>query len=192
MKRFKRFVAVFLGTVISYLCSADVRLHDVSFNESYSLNGKQLILNGVGTRVATMFRVKVYVAGLYMLSKVNDASAIISSSEPSVIRLVLKRDVTGKDIQDSLDDSFEGQCKLKQCYDYQSDSDKLRSIIPNLKENAELVIELQDGVTTIKHNGEIQGKIESRELVPLILGAWIGPKPPNEELKNGLLGLSVQ
>ena len=45
-------------------------LHKAKFDDKSTVAKKELILNGLGVRLATLFKVKVYVAGLYTEKKI--------------------------------------------------------------------------------------------------------------------------
>src|SRR3989337_2459246 len=58
-----------------------------------TVEGKTLVLNGMGLREATFLKVAVYVAGLYLESKSADANAILGSSQVKRISMHFVRDV---------------------------------------------------------------------------------------------------
>ena len=63
-------------------------LAGVSLPDRITVEGKTLVLNGMGLREATFLKVDVYVAGLYLESKTSDPEAILGTRQ--VRRLVLK------------------------------------------------------------------------------------------------------
>ena len=44
-----------------------------------------------------------------------------------------------------------------------------------------------DGVA-VELNGDTQGTIKAANFAKALLAIWLGPKPPNDDLKSGLLG----
>ena len=67
--------------------------HGITFPEQTSVQNSTLVLNGLGLRQATMVKVNVYVAALYVAQKSADANAILAAFQevkpkvPFVVRL---------------------------------------------------------------------------------------------------------
>jgi len=57
-------VILLFSLFVSITQAAD--LDGVTLPDTMQLDGSELVLNGMGTRKATMFKVKVYVMGLYL------------------------------------------------------------------------------------------------------------------------------
>ena len=76
------------------------KLAGVAMPESVTIEGKTLVLNGIGIRKATIFNVKVYVAGFYLETKSRSADEIIRSEQVKRLDMVLLRDVDRDDIVD--------------------------------------------------------------------------------------------
>ena len=65
-----------------------------------------LVLNGMGVRKATLFKVKVYVAGLYLPESSSDAQAIIDQDRARHLTLHFVRDVDAGDIREAWQEGF--------------------------------------------------------------------------------------
>src|SRR5215470_9478338 len=65
----------------------------VNFPDQAQVEGTNLTLNGLGLRLATMLKVKVYVAALYVGKKSNDPASILGSSGPTELSMQFVRDV---------------------------------------------------------------------------------------------------
>src|SRR5262245_65111893 len=74
------------------------KMGDVVLPDSISVHGKQLVLNGMGLREATMLKVDVYVAGLYLETRSSDPAQILQSNQTKRIVLRFVRDVDRKDV----------------------------------------------------------------------------------------------
>ena len=68
---------------------------------------ENLILNGLGIRKATVFKVKVYVAGLYLESQSANPVEIINSAQNKKIVMKFLRDVSSKKIRNAYVKGFE-------------------------------------------------------------------------------------
>src|SRR5690242_5753914 len=62
----------------------------VKFDDEMALGAQKLALNGAGLRTKRKLGInwRVYVAGLYLGKKSDDAKAILASDEPKYLRLV--------------------------------------------------------------------------------------------------------
>ena len=58
----------------------------------------------------------------------------------------------------------------------------------DMKEGDSLVIELDLDKVTVLINNEKVEMISGTIFQQALLGIWLGPKPPNKELKAGILG----
>src|SRR5687768_3500332 len=65
----------------------------VTLPEQVSIEGKPLVLNGMGLREATVLAIDVYVAGLYLERRSKDGKAIAASEQLKQMRLSLLRAV---------------------------------------------------------------------------------------------------
>ena len=88
--RNKRFVtsvtalfALALVAMMSLSPAQAAKLAGVTMADTVTLDGKTLVLNGLGVRAATFMKVKVYIIGLYLENKSSDAKAIIASERSS-------------------------------------------------------------------------------------------------------------
>src|SRR4051812_45530354 len=85
-------------------------LEGVKMPDTKIVAGKNLVLNGMGMREATMFKVDVYVAGLYLESPSQDASAILNSPGVKHVDLHFVREVEAKDIREAWSKSIRENC----------------------------------------------------------------------------------
>src|SRR5215471_8790877 len=70
-----------VSTVLGKACQG------VNFPEQTQDQANPLTLNGLGLRQATMFKVNVYVAALYVAQKSTDANALLASNTPKQLVL---------------------------------------------------------------------------------------------------------
>jgi hypothetical protein len=75
-------VVALFGPVILGAPAFGAECLEVSVPDSVKAGGADLVLNGLGIRKATLLKVKVYVAGLYLPEKSNDAGRILSADRP--------------------------------------------------------------------------------------------------------------
>src|SRR5215831_14666198 len=73
----------------------------VNMPDTLTVDGKTLVLNGMGIRQATIFNINVYVLGLYVEQKSQNPEELIRSEQTKRLDLVLLRDVEHDEIVDA-------------------------------------------------------------------------------------------
>jgi Chalcone isomerase-like len=158
----------------------------VDFSDQTTLDGKTLVLNGMGLRQATIFHVNVYAAGLYISSKSQKAPEILADTNPKKFEMRFMRDVGAGDIKDAWEDSLGKMCgdgcKLK---------DKVTQFISwttDVKKNDTLDYIFHSDRLEFTQNGKTVGVVDSADFGRLVLSVWLGENAKYKDLKNGLLG----
>jgi len=161
---------------------------NVTFPDSVKAGNAELLLNGLGLRKATMFNVKVYVAGLYLPQKSSDAGQILAANRPWRLELRFVRDVGVSDIRNAWQEGFENSAPDKLAA-LQPRIDTLKAAMIDFKTGQSLVF-ANDPATgvTVAANGAPGQPIAGADFATGLLAIWLGPKPPNADLKTGLLG----
>lgn len=182
-----------LSTFLNFNECNAAELAGLNFSDSISqgvLEANQvpskLMLNGLGLRKATLFKVKVYVAGLYLESRNQDSKSIINSKQNKRITMKFLRDVGAKKIKNAYVGGFEANNE-----NLNSISRKIAEFTKSasaIKENDVMTIDfIQDSVIT-KINDKLISKIKGNDFSKALLRIWLGKKPPNKSLKKGMLG----
>jgi hypothetical protein len=151
--------------------------------------GHTLQLNGAGLRTATILRVKVYEAGLYLPRRSSNAEQILNSSEPKVVRLTFLRDVSSKQVQGAWRDDFKKNC-APNCATLQPIFDQLVSKMPEAKNGDVFVYVFTPKGINIIRNGRQVDQADNSQLAKAILSFWLGKEPPSTELKQAMLGIT--
>jgi long-chain acyl-CoA synthetase len=73
----------------------------VNFPEQIQLDGVNLVLNGTGLRQATVFKVDVYVAALYVPKASNDAATLLNTDAAKQMTLQFVRNVGANDLRNA-------------------------------------------------------------------------------------------
>ena len=163
-------------------------LNGVKMRDDIQEGAKTLHLNGLGLRRATMFNIKVYVAGLYLESRTQDSSQIIASTGTKKIQIQLLREVDQGRISGAWKDLFERNC-ADRCAALKPQLLALQSYMTDLREGDELAFTFNPSGVIVRVKGKDLPTIGSPEFGRILLTGWLGPKPPNPELRQGLLGL---
>jgi len=161
-------------------------LDGIPMPETATVGEKALKLNGMGTRKATFLKVKVYVMGLYLEEKSQDGPAIAASSQAKKIVMHFVRKVAESDLQDAWQEGFE-----KNTTDFEAiktQAHQFHEMQASMEPGEQIVLEFLDEGVTVTVKGEVKGTITGRAFQEALLLIWLGPEPPNDDLKQGILG----
>jgi hypothetical protein len=178
--------AAVLVTLVALSPVRAATLADVDLPDQETVDGKTLALNGLGLRRATFLEVEVYVIGLYLERKSGDAKAIIESSESKRIQMHFVRDVTTKQLRDAWKKGFEDNYE-----DVASIEDEIATFnasMRDVKAGDSMVLDFSGDAVGVLINGIEIDAVEGKPFQQALLGIWLGPKPPNDDLKKGILG----
>jgi hypothetical protein len=165
----------------------DRTCRDIAFPEHVQAAGTELTLNGLGVRKATFLRINVYVAALYVVQPSRDARTLIESETPQELILHFVRNVGADDLRKAFTEDFAhnpaaGSAAIRE------QVARLNGWMSDMKSGQRLVfVRSRQGVEVIV-NGTGKGSIAGEEFARLLVAIWLGPTPPNAELKSGLLG----
>ncbi len=159
----------------------------VTLPDQKTVGGKTLVLNGMGTREATVFNVDVYVAGLYLEAASKDEKAILASPQVKHVEMKFVRDVGAKDIREAWSKSEKNNCGAD-CASVRPKFEKLNAAMEDMKNGDTMSFSFLPGKTEVFVKGKPAVTLEGSEFARVMLSSWIGPTPPNEGLKKGMLG----
>jgi Chalcone isomerase-like len=130
---------------------------------------------------------KVYVGGLYLESPSKNAGAIVASDEAKAIRMHFLRDLTKAQVVEGFQEGFEANAKDKAAQ--KAAFDKMLALVPDVKEGTTMTFAYLPGKgTTLLAGTKELGVFEGKGFADAVFSIWLGPKPPSEELKTGMLG----
>ena len=176
--------------VISVLGNVAVQAKEcrgVTFPDQAQVDGSALTLNGLGMRQATMLKVNVYVAALYVTKTSGDANTILGAVAPYELILQFVRNVDASDIAKGWGEGFEKNAhgQLPALKDRIA---KLNGWMADIKTGQRLQFSFKPGVgVQVSVNGTVKGTVEGDDFGKAFLSIWLGV-PPNPEVKVGLLG----
>jgi hypothetical protein len=177
-------VAVFVLASMFNLHAAS--LAGVTMPDKVQVGETTLVLNGLGLR--TKFVVKVYVAGLYLGQKSSDASAIIKADAPKRIVMQFLHGASKSQMTNAFDDSFNDNSPDAR-KTMKTDIARLLGALETVKEGDQMVFTYVPGTgTTLTLNGKEKVTIANSAFGQVLFSVWLGPKPPNADLKKGMLG----
>ena len=160
----------------------------VSLPDQAEVNGNRLRLNGLGLRQATMLKVNVYVAALYVAEPSRDANAILGSKAPKQLVLHFVRNVSAADLSKAWDEGFASNAK-DQVPALKERIETLKAWMGDVKSGERITFTHLPGAgIQVDVSGATKGTVKGDDFARAFLSIWLGAHPPNSGLKTGLLG----
>ena len=160
----------------------------VAFPDQTQVEGATLKLNGLGLRQATLLKVNVYVAALYVSQVSGDGNAILKANAPKELVLHFVRDVGGADLSKGWDEGFESNAK-SELPALKDRIESFKGLMADMKTGQRLRFVYKPGAgVNVEVAGAAKGAIAGDDVARALFAIWLGGHPPNPELKAGLLG----
>jgi hypothetical protein len=186
MRKTKLALTTLVFVMASTLQLNAASLGGVTLPDTTQAGGKTLVLNGLGLR--TKFVVKVYVAGLYLEHKSSDPAAILKEDAPKQLVMHFVHSASKNQMVDAFDESFKNNSP-EASKTMKADIDRLLGALEPVKDGDQMVFTYLPGTgTTFYINGKEKLTIANPAFSPVLFSVWLGPKPPNADLKKGILG----
>ena len=157
--------------------------------DEVTVDGRTLTLNGMAIRTATVFKIDVYVAGLYLEQKTALAEELLRLEQPIHIHMEYLRSVERKDIAKAWVDSFEDHGALEP-ESYRERLDEFLSWLPSMSkgETTTFTYVPENETLSVQVNQELQGSIVGAGFARTFFQVWFAPDVPYPNLRDGLLG----
>ncbi len=189
---FVKALSAFLATVfISFSATAATTdVAGVKLDDSITLQGSKLSLNGSGVRYRAVF--KVYAAGLYVGKKVATPEEFFAAPGAKRMTITMLREVDSNELGKSFTKGFEDN----------SPKSEMSKLIPGLIRMGQIfsdqkkmlvgenfTIDWIPGTgTVITIKGKAQGEpFKEVEFYNALMRIWLGPVPADFKLKDALL-----
>jgi hypothetical protein len=206
MKYLKSLFTLALIFSLSLTYAQNTIIEEVEFKNIQNINSSETFLNGGGLREKYGF-MNLYVGGLYVQEKTNDADNVIMVNEDMGIRIVIVSGlVTRERFIDALEDGFENssagksepndiakfktflsdefvegdEIKLNYHYAKSENGNPLTDASGNL---------LVDETVYLYKNGKERGTFKGFAFKQALFAVWLGEKPADDSLKEDMLGL---
>jgi hypothetical protein len=185
-------LSVLAGAIGMLSCTVQSKVvSGINVSETVNLGDATLVLNGAGMRAVAMFR--AYVVGLYLPSKGQDASAVISMSGPKRLHLVLMRDLDGADLGKGFARGVMDNLTPAEATSLSSRLNLFDRSVKSLGEVPKGTVILLDYLpgqgTRVQVNGQTVGPdIPGEDFYRSLMLIWLGEHPVGSFLKQELLG----
>jgi hypothetical protein len=184
----KKILVVILLVLTMTVPAPAKEIGGVNLSDTLPAGKEQLVLNGAGLR--TKMFIKVYAGGLYLRKKDSDAPKIINADEPMAIRLHFVYDgVSHENLIDAWNEGFANAtggnlASLKESID------KFNSFFTEEARKGniyDIIYTPGEGVSVII-KGKLLGTIRGLDFKKSLFAIWLGEKPADNSLKQGMLG----
>ncbi|QGZ40411.1 chalcone isomerase-like protein [Pseudoduganella flava] len=170
---------------------AAVEVAGVKFDDTATVNGQALKLNGAGLRTKVIF--KVYALGLYLPEKKTAVADILASQGARRIQIVSLRDLSSEDFGDAFMKGLNAntdQAERTRLLPQTKTFGEMFASIPGLKKGDVLLVDWIPGTGTVcTLNGKKIGQtVQDVAFYNAILRTWLGEHPADSDLKPKLLG----
>jgi hypothetical protein len=185
MKR-KTYLLALVLCLTSITFAQTKKFHGVSFNTELKLDGENLVINGAGLR--EKYFMDLYVAGLYVPKKTEDAKKVIYDDTEMAIHIkIVSSSVTRERFIESVNAGFAtskhgsaSKEEIKKFVGFFSES---------IEEGDKIYLDYIPGKgVRVTKNGAVKGTIPGLDFKKALFGIWFGTPPVQESLKEEMLG----
>lgn len=164
----------------------------VRIEDSASVAGRQLMLNGAGVARRLVFR--VYAIGLYLIDRKDTAAEVLATEGPRRIAIAVLRDISGTDFQRAVADHVH---RLALQHDRDMVREQMVVLVraiskqpEGLREGDTLTLDWIPGTgTVVQLNGKpLVAPMPGQAFYNALLSIWLGDEPAEPSLKPKLLG----
>jgi len=158
--------------------------------DTYTVDGQPLTLNGVGLRTLTIFKVKAYIAGLYLQRPSHDARQILASPGPKVVLLKFLHAGSKEQIEKQFREGEAKNCGDGSCaQSNQADFERLVAAAPAVEVGDTSTYVFIAKRVRVLANNKVIGDFANPDLANHLLAGFIGARPPSDDLRDHMLGL---
>ena len=164
-------------------------LDGIVIPDTLNVSGEKqaLQLSGAGYRKKFMF--KVYIGALYTPAPVRTVEAAMQPHGARVMRMHFLRAVSADKMAQGWIDTFEANHNAEEQRALVNRMNELNSMMPDVKPNDVMRLELlSGGKTRVLFNDIQRGTIDGADFQQALLRLWLGSKPADATMKQALLG----
>jgi len=164
---------------------AQTKVGDVTLPNKITLSGEEMELNGAGMREKMW--IDLYVGGLYVQTKSNDANTVINSDAPMAMKLHIVSGMVSQEkmigaVTDGFEKSTSGKATAAERASF------VACFNDEITKEDVFDITYANGKTIVYKNGTEKGSVSGLEFKKALFGIWLGKKPADKDLKKGMLG----
>ncbi len=176
-----------LARAFGLWCLACSALAAPDFPPTHQMDGRALVLNGAGVRNYGVFKVQVYEAALYLVTRDARAEAVLNAPTPKALQMRFLRSASLEDTRAAWLHYLESNCKPP-CPWPESGVRQLMALLPPTVQGDTQTWWFRPEGLELLRNGQTLGRVNNPQLARLALASWIGEVPTTPALKRALLG----
>ena len=180
--------AALAALALSAASAGAAELAGFAVPERVRVGARELALNGIGVRSATAFKVKIYVAALYLEKLSGDEEQVLASDGIKQIKMKYLYAISAADMKRGWEHSFTESCPEKRCEPFRAQIAEFQALVGAVAKGDLYDFFFYDDRVEILRPGASAATVRGGEFARLLLSTWIGKAPPTEELKRSLLG----
>jgi hypothetical protein len=189
-----RWMAALLCVIVSAGAAQAASLEGQRFDDRANIDGKPLVLNGLGLRGVAWL--KAFVAGLYVTTPSKDGAQLVAQAGPKRLRLRIMVGASSHELTKSLvgriEDHEPPALRQQLAPRMQTLGDQIDSL-GQLKAGDSVDLDWLPGRgTQLSRNGKVVGAaVAGEDLYGAVLRIFVGDHPVDRRLKAGLLGAAT-
>lgn len=183
----KQILSLLLVVIATFSMNAQKTVSGVKVDDKLSLEGKDLTLNGAGIR--EKFWMDLYVGSLYTTKKTTNGQDVVDSKDAAAIKLnIVSGMITSEKMISAINEGFDNSTN-KNTASLKTKIDKFKGFFKEKINKGDVFIIMYDGDdVTVYKNGAKKGSIDGYDFKKALFGIWLGKKPADDDLKDGMLG----
>ncbi|HJV75714.1 MAG TPA: chalcone isomerase family protein [Noviherbaspirillum sp.] len=164
----------------------------VKMEDTVKVGGKELKLNGAGTR-AWAGLIKVYAMGMYLTEKKTTPAEVLALNTPRRVKLVLLRKVNNEELGQAFMDGLNKNSDKAEKAKFVDQTIKMGEIfttIPELEKGSVITIDYtpETGLQVYVNDKKLGEPMTGLPFANAFLKIWLGDRPADNMLKEKLLG----
>lgn len=168
-----------------------IEVRGVKFADTATVAGQALQLNGAGARVRIV--IDVYAAALYVPKRDASAQGLLTQAGAKSMQIVLLRDLTGEDFADAMIKGFRKNNSEADVTKHEARLEDIRKTMIAfglVKKGTAIQLNFVpgSGTRTLVNGAQKGADIAGDDFYAAVLKIWLGSKPVDDDLKEGLLG----
>jgi len=178
-----------LATVGAAPPAAAIEVGGFRFDDTVSLGGADLRLNGVGLR--SVFILKAFLAALYVPHRTADPAELIRQTGPRRLQLRMLVDMSPDRLLKTFTAGLHDSSAEPQNAALKARIEQLETALKavgTVRKGETLDLDVIDGQMRLLVNGQMRAAVPGEDAFAAILRGWVGERPLEKDLKKGLLG----
>ncbi|MVO07899.1 chalcone isomerase [Flavobacterium sp. TP390] len=185
----KKHLVTFIIILITSISSAQTTVSGVKLDETITVEGKKLVLNGAGIR--EKWWIDLYVGSLYLPKKSTNGTEVVNSTETAAIKLdVVSGMVSSEKMMGALDEGFIKSTN-NNVAPLKDRIEKFKSFFTDkfTKGDSFTLAHVAGTGIVVYKNGVKKGSVEGQDFKKALFGIWLSNNPADKDLKKSMLGM---